>query len=313
MLVQIASMRTALAEALLELGSKDPRIVALGADTSVSIKTNLFGDRYPERFFNVGIAEANMIGIAAGLALSGKIPFVSTYSAFVPGKCLDQIRNAIAYPRLDVKIVSSHGGLSVGPDGASHQTVEDLAAMRAVPNIHIIVPSDGPSTRALIIQASVTSGPFYFRLARPDVPTIHTVTSDLRIGRASVLRAGKDVSLIACGLLVNEALEAAETLSKENISAEVIDSHTLKPLDTETILKSARKTGAIITSEEHNIIGGLGGAVAETVTDSYPVPVARIGIRDTFGESGEHPELMKKYGLTSKEIIETARRIIRTR
>ena len=313
MLVQLASMRTALAEALLELGSKDPRIVALGADTSVSIKTNLFGDRYPERFFNVGIAEANMIGIAAGLALSGKIPFVSTYSAFVPGKCLDQIRNAIAYPRLDVKIVSSHGGLSVGPDGASHQTVEDLAAMRAVPNMHVIVPSDGPSTRALIIQASVTSGPFYFRLARPDVPTIHTATSDLRIGTASVLRAGKDVSLIACGLLVNEALEAAETLSKENISAEVIDSHTLKPLDTETILKSARKTGAIITSEEHNIIGGLGGAVAETVTDSYPVPVARIGIRDTFGESGEHPELMKKYALTSKEIIETARRIIRTR
>ena len=195
MLVQLASMRTALAEALLELGSKDPRIVALGADTSVSIKTNLFGDRYPERFFNVGIAEANMIGIAAGLALSGKIPFVSTYSAFVPGKCLDQIRNAIAYPRLDVKIISSHGGLSVGPDGASHQTVEDLAAMRAVPNMHIIVPSDGPSTRALIIQASVTSGPFYFRLARPDVPTIHTDTSDLRIGRASVLRAGKDVYL----------------------------------------------------------------------------------------------------------------------
>ena len=271
MLVQIASMRTALAEALLELGSKDPRIVVLGADTSVSIKTNLFGDRYPERFFNVGIAEANMIGIAAGLALSGKIPFVSTYSAFVPGKCLDQIRNAIAYPRLDVKIVSSHGGLSVGPDGASHQTVEDLASMRAVPNMHVVVPSDGPSTRALIVQASMTSGPFYFRLARPDVPTIHTATSDLRIGKATVLRAGKDVSLIACGLLVNEALEAAETLSTENISAEVIDSHTLKPLDSETILRSARKTGAIITSEEHNIIGGLGGAVAETVTDSYPV------------------------------------------
>lgn len=313
MLVQLASMRTALAEALIELGSKDPRVVALGADTSVSIKTSLFGDRYPERFFNVGIAEANMIGIAAGLALSGKIPFVSTYSAFVPGKCLDQIRNAIAYPRLDVKIVSSHGGLSVGPDGASHQTVEDLAAMRAVPNMHVIVPSDGPSTKSLIMQASITSGPFYFRLARPDIPTIHTLTSDLKIGRATVLRAGKDVSLIACGLLVNEALEAAETLSKENISAEVIDSHTLKPLDTETILRSARKTGAIVTSEEHNMIGGLGGAVTEAVCDSYPVPVARIGIHDTFGESGEHPELMKKYGLTSKEIIETARKIVRTR
>src|SRR5437879_4268663 len=266
-------MRTALAEALLELGSKDPRIVVLGADTSVSIKTNLFGDRYPERFFNVGIAEANMIGIAAGLALSGKIPFVSTYSAFVPGKCLDQIRNAIAYPRLDVKIVSSHGGLSVGPDGASHQTVEALAATRAVPNMHVIVPSDGPSTRALIVQASMTSGPFYFRLARPDVPTMHTATSDLRIGKATVLRAGKDVSLIACGLLVNEALEAAETLSTENISAEVIDSHTLKPLDSETILRSARKTGEIIRYEEHNIIGGLGGAVAKRGTESHTARV----------------------------------------
>jgi transketolase len=313
MLVQLGSMRTALAEALLELGAKDSRVVALGADTSVSIKTSLFGDRFPERFFNVGIAEANMIGIAAGLALSGKIPFVSTYSAFVPGKCLDQIRNAIAYPKLDVKIVSSHGGLSVGPDGASHQTVEDLAVMRAVPNMHVIVPSDGPSTRALVLQASTNSGPFYFRLARPDVPTIHAATSDLKVGKAKVLRTGKDVSLIACGLLVNEALEAAETLSKENITAEVIDSHTLKPLDTETILKSARKTGAIVTSEEHNVIGGLGGAVAEAVCDSYPVVVARVGIRDTFGESGEHPELMKKYGLTSREIVDAAKRIVRTR
>jgi transketolase len=313
MLVQLGSMRTALAEALVELGSKDSRIVALGADTSVSIKTSMFGDRFPERFFNVGIAEANMIGIAAGLALSGKIPFVSTYSAFVPGKCLDQIRNAVAYPKLDVKIVSSHGGLSVGPDGASHQTVEDLAALRAVPNMHVLVPSDGPSTRTLLMEAATTSGPFYFRLARPDVPTVHAATSDLKVGKAKVLRTGKDVSLIACGLLVNEALEAAETLSKENVAAEVIDSHTLKPLDTEAILKSARKTGAIVTSEEHNIIGGLGGAVAEAVGDSYPVPVARVGIRDTFGESGEHPELMKKYGLTSKEIVDAAKRIIRTR
>lgn len=313
MLVQLGSMRTALAETLVELGSKDSRVVALGADTSVSIKTSLFGDRFPERFFNVGIAEANMIGIAAGLALSGKIPFVSTYSAFVPGKCLDQIRNAIAYPKLDVKIVSSHGGLSVGPDGASHQTVEDLAAMRAVPNMHVIVPSDGPSTRALVLQASTNNGPFYFRLARPDVPTVHSATSDLKVGKAKVLRTGKDVSLIACGLLVNEALEAAEILSKENITAEVIDSHTLKPLDTEAILKSARKTGAIVTSEEHNVIGGLGGAVAEAVCESYPVRVARVGIRDTFGESGEYLELMKKYGLTSNEIVDAAKRIIRSR
>ncbi len=312
MLVQLASMRTALAEALLELGASDSRIVVLGADTSLSIKTSLFGDRYPDRFFNVGIAEANLIGISAGLALSGKIPFVSTYSAFVPGKCLDQIRNAIAYPKLDVKIVSSHGGLSVGPDGASHQTVEDVAAMRAVPNLHVIVPSDGPSTRTLIIQAVATSGPFYFRLARPDVPTVHTTTGDLRIGRAWILREGKDVSIVACGLLVNEALDAAESLSKDGLSAEVIDSHTVKPLDSETILKSARKTGAVVTAEEHNIIGGLGSAVAETTSESYPVPVHRIGIRDTFGESGEHSELMAKYGLTSREIVEAAKRVIKS-
>src|SRR5881296_713304 len=177
-------MRTALAEALLELGSKDPRIVALGADTSVSIKTNLFGDRYPERFFNVGIAEANMIGIAAGLALSGKIPFVSTYSAFVPGKCLDQIRNAIAYPRLDVKIVSSHGGLSVGPDGASHQTIEDVAAMRAIPHMRVVVPADASATRALVTESWRTPGPFYIRLSRPSVPEVYSSSPDLKIGHA---------------------------------------------------------------------------------------------------------------------------------
>ncbi len=306
-------MRTALAEALLELGAKDSRIVVLGADTSVSIKTSLFGDRYPERFFNVGIAEANLIGISSGFALSGKIPFVSTYSAFVPGKCLDQIRNAIAYPKLDVKIVSSHGGLSVGPDGASHQTIEDIAAMRAVPNLHVVVPSDGPSARTLIIQSASTSGPFYFRLARPDVPTVHRITSELKVGRAPVLREGKDVSLVACGLLVNEALEAAETLIKSGVNAEVIDSHTIKPLDSETIIGSARKTGAIVTAEEHNIIGGLGGAVAETVSENYPVPIQRVGVKDTFGESGEHPELMAKYGLTSKEIVDAARRVTRSR
>src|SRR5437867_6527537 len=190
MLVQLASMRDALAEALLELGAKDKRIVVLGADTSVSIKTSLFGEQFPERFFNVGIAESNMMGIAAGLALAGKIPFVSTYSAFVPGKCLDQIRNAVAYPNLDVKIVSSHGGLTVGPDGASHQTVEDVAAVRAIPNMTVIVPADAPSTRVLVIESAKTPGPFYVRLARPNVPTVHASVSDIKIGKAKVLREG---------------------------------------------------------------------------------------------------------------------------
>ena len=313
MLVQLASMRDAFAEALLELGARDQRIVVLGADTSVSIKTSLFGDRYPGRFFNVGIAEANMIGIAAGLALAGKVPFVSTYSAFVPGKCFDQIRNAVAYPNLDVKIVSSHGGLTVGPDGASHQTVEDVAAMRAVPRMRVVVPADAPSTKVLVTRAAGIPGPFYIRLSRPNVPTIYSPGAELAVGTANVLREGSDVSILACGLLVNEALEAADVLSKTGVRAEVVDSHTVKPLDTETIIRSARKTGAVVTAEEHNILGGLGGAVAEAVSETHPVPVRRVGMQDTFGESGEHQELMAKYGLTSKEIVQAAKTIVRAR
>ena len=313
MLVQLASMRDTFAEALLELGARDKRIVVLGADTSVSIKTSLFGDRYPDRFFNVGIAEANMIGIASGLALAGKIPFVSTYSAFVPGKCFDQIRNAVAYPNLDVKLVSSHGGLTVGPDGASHQTIEDVAAMRAIPRMHVVVPADAPSTKVLVTQAARVPGPFYIRLSRPSVPTVYSPTADLEVGKAKVLREGSDITIIACGLMVNEAAEAAEALSKERISAEVVDSHTIKPFDAQTVIKSAKKTGAIVTAEEHNVLGGLGGAVAEAVSEAHPVPIVRVGIHDTFGESGEHLELMAKYGLTSREIAQAARTIVRAR
>ena len=313
MLVQMTSMRDALGEALLELGAKDSRIVVLGADTSVSIKTSLFADRYPERFFNVGIAEANMIGISAGLALAGKIPFVSTYSAFVPGKCLDQIRNAIAYPNLNVKIVSSHGGITVGPDGASHQTIEDVAAMRAIPHMSVVVPADANATRALVVQSSKTPGPFYIRLSRANVPEVYQSASGLEIGKAKLLREGSDVAILACGVMVNEAKEAAQTLSKEGISAEVMDSHTLKPIDHDSIIKTARKTGRIVTAEEQNILGGLGSAVAELVSESYPVPVSRVGVRDTFGESGEHKELMIKYGLTSQEIIKSAKKLVASR
>jgi len=313
MLVQMSAMRDALAEALLELGAKDPRVVVLGADTSVSIKTSLFADRYPDRFFNVGIAEANMIGIAAGLALAGKIPYVSTYSAFVPGKCLDQIRNAIAYPNLDVKIVSSHGGVSVGPDGASHQTVEDVAAMRAIPHMRVVIPADAPATKTLIEESWKTSGPFYIRLTRPSVPEIYSSRPHLKIGHAKVLKEGTDLAIVACGVMVNEALEAGEALAKEKISAEIIDSHTLKPLDTETITSVARKTGGIVTAEEQNIIGGLGSAVAEVVSGSYPVPISMIGVRDTFGESGEYKELMAKYGLTSKDIVKAAKKLVEAR
>src|SRR5437867_482720 len=292
MLVQLSSMRDAFAEALLELGAKDPRIVVLGADTSVSIKTSLFSDRFPDRFFNIGIAEANMIGIAAGLALAGKIPFVSTYSAFVPGKCLDQIRNAIAYPNLDVKIVSSHGGVSVGPDGASHQTVEDVAAMRAIPHMRVVIPADAPATMALIEESWKTPGPFYIRLSRPSVPEVYYSRPDLKVGHVKVLKEGTDLAIIACGVLVNEALEADESLAREGISAEIVDSHTLKPLDSDTIVSVARKTGGIVTAEEQNIIGGLGSASAEVVSGSHPVPISIVGVRVTVGESGEYKELM---------------------
>jgi transketolase len=307
------SMRDAYAETLVQIGGQDSRIVVLGADTSVSIKTSNFGEKYPERFFNVGIAEANMIGIAAGLALSGKIPFVSTYSAFVPGKCLDQIRNAIAYPKLNVKIVSSHGGLTVGPDGASHQTIEDVAAMRAVPNLQVIVPADAGSTRTLVNGIAKTSGPFYVRLSRPNVTTIYDSNSQLKIGKMNILKEGSDVGIIACGIMVSEALNAAKTLAKEGISAEVADVHTIKPVDIEGINKLAKKTGAIVTCEEHNIIGGLGSAVCETVSETYPVKVVRIGVRDSFGESGEHLELMTKYGLTSHDIARQTRTLVASR
>jgi len=313
MLVQLSSMRDALAESLLELGARDPRIVVLGADTSVSIKTSLFSDRYPDRFFNIGIAEANMIGIAAGLALSGKIPYVSTYSAFVPGKCLDQIRNAIAYPNLDVKIISSHGGISVGPDGASHQTVEDVAAMRAIPHIRVVIPADAPATKALIEESWKTSGPFYIRLSRPSVPEVYSSRLDLRVGRVKVLKEGTDLAIIACGVMVNEAIEAGDFLAKEGISAEIIDCHTLKPLDADAIVSVARKTGGLVTAEEQSIIGGLGSAVAEVVSGSYPVPISMIGVRDTFGESGEYRELMAKYGLTSKDIVRAAKKLVASR
>jgi transketolase len=296
-----------------KLGSENPAIVVLGADTSVSIKTSNFGEKYPERFFNVGIAEANMIGIAAGLALSGKIPFVSTYSAFVPGKCLDQIRNAVAYPKLNVKIVSSHGGLTVGPDGASHQTIEDIAAMRAIPDMHVVVPADAEATRILVTAAAKTTGPFYVRLSRPSVNTIYDSNSSLRIGKIKTLREGADLGIIACGVMVNEALDAAKKLGKEGIAVEVVDMHTIKPVDNEGIARLARKTGGLITCEEHNILGGLGGAVAELVSETYPIPILRVGVQDSFGESGEHLELLMKYGLTANDIIHRARSLLRSR
>jgi transketolase len=301
-----ADMRGAYGDCLVELGKDDLRIVCVGGDTTDSLKTKKFGDKYPERMFNVGIAEANLVSIAAGLAIAGKVAFASTYAAFIPGRCVDQIRNTICYPYLDVKLVVSHGGLTVGPDGASHQQIEDIASMRAIPNMRVLVPSDAIAVKHLVRAMVDIPGPFYTRLARPSSEVIYADSADsFRIGKGNVLHDGSDATIIACGLLVARALDAARLLREKGISCRVVDSFSIKPIDRDLVIKCARETGALVTAEEHNIIGGLGGAVAELVSEGYPVPVKRIGVNDTFGESARDEEietLLQQYGLTSEAI-----------
>ncbi|TLY05032.1 MAG: transketolase family protein [Thaumarchaeota archaeon] len=306
MLEKLGSMRDAFGEALAEVGGTNPRVVVLGADTTASLKSATFGAKYPERFFNLGIAEQNLIGVAAGFALAGKVAYAGTYAIFVPGKCVDQIRNNVAYPNLDVKIVCSHGGISVGPDGASHQQVEDIAIMRTIPKMRVVVPCDSVSTKAIVKAISEISGPFYVRLARPNTPVVYEDGFEYQFGRARILQEGADVAIVACGILVPEALRAAESLRRRGVKASVIDLNTIKPLDGDVIEKYARRCGRVVTAEEHNIMGGMGSAVAEILVENYPVPLRRVGVRDTFGESGEAPELMKKYGLTAANIEEAA-------
>ncbi|MDH2901138.1 MAG: transketolase C-terminal domain-containing protein [archaeon] len=301
------SMRDAYGEALVKLGAELKDIVVVGADTTGSIKTSIFGAKFPDRFFNVGIAESNLVSVAAGLAIAGKIAFASTYAVFAPGKCVDQIRNAIAYPNVNMKLVASHAGISVGPDGASHQELEDIATMRVIPNMHVVVPSDPGSTARLVEILARNYGPFYMRIARPDCPIIYTrdQASSIMLGQSMTLRDGNDGTIIACGLLVYEALLAARKLATEHsLNVRVIDMLSIKPIDQAAIVKSATETGMLVTAEEHNVIGGLGGAVAEVVAEKYPVIMRRVGTQDTFGESGESRDLMIKYGLTSDNISE---------
>jgi transketolase len=299
-------MRDAYGDALLELGASNPRVVVLGADTTGSLKSGVFSSKFPDRFFNLGIAEQNLVGVAAGFALAGKIAYAGTYAIFVPGKCVDQIRNNIAYPNLDVKIVCSHGGLSVGPDGASHQQVEDIAIMRSIPKMKVVVPCDSVSTKAIVKAIADIPGPFYVRLTRPTTPVVYENGFDYRLGKVQVLRDGADVAVFACGILVPEALKAADSLKTAGVSASVLDLHTIKPIDTEAIAKFAAKCGRVVTAEEHNVMGGMGSAVAEVLAESHPVPMRRVGVMDTFGESGDAGELMRKYGLTSAEIEKAA-------
>src|ERR687889_267337 len=286
-------MRSAYGNALVELGAINKDIVCVGADTTDSLKTKKFGDKFPDRFFNIGIAEANLVSIAAGFAIAGKIAFASTYAAFLPGRCLDQIRNAICYPYLNVKLIVSHAGLTVGPDGASHQQIEDFSTRRAIPNIRVIVPADAVSVRQLIRTIANTPGPFYVRLARPSSEIIYVEDEiSFNVGRGNILRDGSDATIISCGLMVTRSLKAADILERdEGISCRVIDMFSIKPIDKDLISRSGKETGAIVTAEEHNIIGGLGSAVAEVTAENYPVPMRRVGINDTFGESARDEEI----------------------
>jgi len=294
---------------LLELGDTNPNLVVVGADTTESLSLSPFGKKFPDRLFNVGIAEQNMIGVSAGLALYGKTVFCGTYAVFLE-RAIDQIRNTIGYCKLNVKIIGAHTGVSVGPDGGSHQAIEDIAIMRSIPNMKVVVPSDSYSTRALVREMASTDGPFYLRLIRASVPDLY-LDKKISVGKANVLTEGSDIAIIACGIMVHEALKAADRLRKEGISARVIDCHTIKPLDAETIIKAANDTNRIITAEDHNMFGGLGSAVAELLSQKRPTRMEMIAVKDVFGESGKDTEVMAKYGITEKEIFDKAKEMMK--
>lgn len=304
--------REAYGKALVELGKENKNVVVLDADLSKSTKTADFAKAYPERFFNIGIAEADLMATSAGLSTCGKIPFASTFAMFAAGRGFEQIRNSICYPELNVKIAATHAGLTVGEDGASHQSIEDMSLMRSIPNMTVLCPCDDVETVACIKAAAEYKGPVYIRLGRSSVPTLNDEANyKFEIGKSVKLREGKNVTIFATGIMVSEALKAADTLSREGIDAEVINIHTLKPIDAEGIVNSVKKTGAAVTCEEHNVIGGLGSAVCEVLSENYPVPVKRVGVMDTFGESGKPADLLREYGLLAENIVSAVREVIK--
>ncbi|EAX46858.1 Transketolase, central region [Thermosinus carboxydivorans Nor1] len=302
--------RDAYGEALRELGGRYQDIVVLDADLSKSTKTNLFAKAYPERFFNCGIAEQNMMGVAAGLAAAGKIPFVSTFAVFATGRAFEQVRTSICYPRLNVKIAATHAGITVGEDGATHQANEDIALMRALPNMTVIVPADATETHQAVLFAASYKGPVYLRLGRAPVPDVFGEGYEFRHGKASLLAEGADCTIIANGVMVGPARRAADELTQVGLSARVLNMATVKPIDREAIIQAAEETGAIVTCEEHSIIGGLGSAVAEVVVETCPVPMERVGLLDVFGESGTPDALLAKYNLTVADIVQAAKRVV---
>ncbi len=299
--------REAYGDALVEFGAKYD-IIVLDADLAEATKTKKFKVAYPDRFIDCGIAEGNMMAVAAGIATTGKIPFASSFAMFAAGRAYEQIRNSIGYPHLNVKIGATHGGITVGEDGATHQCLEDLALMRTIPGMTVINPADAVEARACVEAAINHDGPVYMRFGRYAVPVIHDKASfKFELGRGVKLTEGSDVTIVATGIMVSMALEAAKILAEEGISAEVIDIHTIKPLDKELITASAAKTGAVVTAEEHNIIGGLGSAVCECLCEAHPVPVMRVGVEDKFGRSGKVPPLLEMYGLTPQNIVDKAK------
>ena len=299
--------REAYGNALCNLGEKYQNVVVLDADLAEATKTCMFKKKFPERFFDCGIAENNMTSVAAGLSTCGKIPFVSTFAMFAAGRSFEQIRNSIGYPHLNVKICATHAGISVGEDGATHQCNEDIALMRTIPGMVVINPSDGVEAEKAVEAAINYEGPVYIRFGRLALPIINGEDYKFEIGKAVKMKDGNDLTIVANGMMVAEALEAAKILESEGLSVEVINAHTVKPLDKDAIVNSAKKTGAVVVSEEHNIIGGLGSAVAEAISESYPVPVVRHGVNDIYGKSGPAKELIEYYGLNAKGIVEKAR------
>jgi transketolase len=306
-----APIRAGFGDGLLEAGNKDSTIVALSADLVASTKMDVFAKAYPDRYIEIGVAEQNLVTVAAGMALAGKTPFVSSYAAFSPGRNWEQIRTTICLNKTNVKIIGSHAGVSVGPDGATHQMLEDIALMRVLPDMIVVVPADSEEARKATLAIAALKGAAYLRLAREKSPIVTTKKTPFAIGKANVLRQGSDLTIVACGQMVYQSLVAAEKLAADGIDVEVINAAVIKPLDTITITTSARKTKAVLTIEEGQIAGGLGGAVAETLADHFPVPMMRMGIRDRFGESGEPNQLLAHFELTSPYIIANAKELLK--
>ena len=309
--VKKVATRQSYGEALVELGAEHDDFVVFDADLAAATQTGKFKAAYPDRFFDAGIAEGNMMGLAAGVATTGRVAFASTFAMFAAGRAFEQVRNSIGYPHLNVKIGATHAGISVGEDGATHQCNEDIALMRAIPGMTVIVPSDDVEAKAAVRAAYEMDGPVYMRFGRLAVPVINdTPDYSFEVGRAKVLREGTDVTIVACGLMVQAALEAAEALAADGVSAEVINMHTVKPLDTETLVASAGKTCHVVTAEEHSVIGGLGSAVCDALAEQCPVPVRKVGVGDVFGESGPAVDLLAKYGLDAAGVERAVRELL---